>query len=159
MPKQHGVTQLVNDIVSLCELQFELLAVDGKKAIEKGVIGLLTTVVAFAFAIASLTVLLGACVWFVHVAADLSLGWSLLTAGMIGFIVSAALLWVSFRTVKSAVAAMGETRSELSQNIKWLKASLLQNHLPMNQTDDDFSLEPEEMLGQVHSNRQSRSFR
>ncbi|MGV3485708.1 MAG: phage holin family protein [Planctomycetaceae bacterium] len=119
-----GFKQLARDVTDLCELQLQLLAVDGKVASRRAGIAGVAVGLSLAIAVSAITTLLIGCGWALHESFNWTVGSSLAATAAIAVAVSAVLLWIAYRQLKKALAALDETRSEFAQNLRWLKSLL-----------------------------------
>lgn len=125
MPERTGFKRLIGDFADLCELQLELLAVDGKKACKTGFMAAVFLSLAIATAISVTTVLFAALAWFIHATWEWSPGNSLLMSGAIGALISIVLLVATYLSAKYSIASLEETRGEFAQNLAWLKSLIV----------------------------------
>jgi len=141
MAERTGFNRLIGDIADLCELQLELLAVDGKKACKTGFMAAVFLSLAIATAISVTTVLLAALAWFLHSSWDWSLVNSLLISGAIGALMSIALLVGTYLSAKYSIASLEESRGEFAQNLAWLKSLIVggERTLPSTSSDKETS--------------------
>ncbi len=118
-------SRLTRDIIDLCELQMQLLSVDSQVAKRKLARAGLLGGIAATLAGSTLTVSLVGAGFLLAETTELSTGGGLLVvSGILGAVVI-LLLAVSFSAIKSAGAAMSETKSEFAENLRWLKATLV----------------------------------
>ena len=161
MNHSSSIRRVTQDIVDLFELQLELFSVDAQVMQRKIVRAAIYGITALALGGSALTVVfLGGGV-LLHELSGLSAGVSLLIIGGIVFVIVAILLYVALGAFKSATAAMSESKSEFSESLRWLKATLISpSTSPRNQLraesfpPDDVS---EGVSKHVHSNHRQRS--
>jgi hypothetical protein len=122
---RHGVRQLARDVVSLVELQSELLQVELRTWVRTCVVPAAVLVaIAAIIALASLPIMLLSLAHYLVEAADWPLAGALLAAGggAIGLaLVTVLAAWVILRR---GAGAFERFRVELRQNIQWLKQVL-----------------------------------
>jgi glycerol uptake facilitator-like aquaporin len=125
-----GVGDLLHDVVSLSELQAQLLAVDARESVEKAKtpIGLLIGGVSLAMgAVPVLLLSLGEALtlWF---------GWeralSYLVSGLGGAVIAAVLLFLAWQQTGGVLAVFDRSRVELAENVRWIKYALTRGRRP-----------------------------
>jgi hypothetical protein len=125
MSQSSGFRRVVRDIADLCELQFELLAVDGKLA--KRHSGIAAAILTFASILglsAALTTVL-ALAAILHEHAEWTIGASLLASAGIAAFIGAIFAVVGSLFLKKAMAALDESRSEFAENLRWIRAAIV----------------------------------
>lgn len=123
-----GVRRVVSDIVDLCELQWQLLTVDGQEAKRRAVQAAVVLAIAICIALASLpsvTIGLG---WLLHDQIGLSVGLSLLIVGSVALLLALIAGMIGLRILSKAGDSLDETRRELAENIRWIKGAVLHPH-------------------------------
>lgn len=122
---RHGVRHLARDMVTLAELQANLLQVETRDWFTKVAIpALVLGVSAAVVALASLPILLlSFAYWLVDVAA-LSLPLALLAAGGVGLLVAIAFGLLAVQRIKRGRGAFAKFQLELGRNVRWLKQIL-----------------------------------
>jgi len=125
-----GVGDLLHDVVSLSELQVQLLAVDTRESVDKAKtpIGLLIGGISLALgAIPVLLLSLGE-------ALTLWLGWeralSYLVSGLAGVVIAGVLLYLAWQQTGAVLAVFDRSRVELAENVKWIKYALTRGRRP-----------------------------
>ena len=122
---RHGVRHLTRDIVTLAELQANLLQVEARDWLTKVALpALLLGVCATIVALASLPILLLSLAYWLVEATVLSLPQALLAAGGVGLLVAIGCAAFAMQRVKRGRGAFTRFRLELSRNIHWLKQIL-----------------------------------
>jgi Ca2+/H+ antiporter len=125
MSQPAGIRRVFRDIADLCELQFELLAVDGKEALRYSITAIVMAVVAVVF---GLSAVIGT-VFAIATAFHENLGWtmssSLFAAVGIAAIIAAVCAAIGVSFLKKATSALDETRAEFAENLRWIKASIV----------------------------------
>ena len=121
----NGVQRIVSDIVDLCELQWQLLTVDGQEAKRRAVKAAVVLAIAASVALASLLSATIGLAWLLH-------EWSGLTEGLSFLIVSGAALLLAgiaglygLQLLSKAGESLHESRREFAENIRWLKGVVL----------------------------------
>ena len=122
---RHGVRHLAHDIVTLVELQSELLKVDLRNWLGASVTpALILGALAAIFALGSLPVLLLSLAYYLVEVADVSLTLALLAAGGAGLLLAILLGLVACVAARRGRNAFTRFRVELASNIAWLKRVL-----------------------------------
>lgn len=125
MSQLAGIRRVFRDIADLCELQLELLAVDGKEAVRHSLTAVVMAVVAVVFGLAAA---IGAVFAIAHAFHE-NLGWtmsgSLSAAVGIAAIIAAVCAAIGVSFLKKATSALDETRAEFTENLRWIKASIV----------------------------------
>ncbi|QDT11948.1 phage holin family protein [Planctomycetes bacterium K23_9] len=140
MENTSSFQRVARDVLDLCELQIQLLSVDSQAAKRKLTTSVICGLAAVTVAGSALTTALVGGGLLLGQMTPLSAGGGLLVASMIVFAGVIALLLIALSAIKSAASAMAETKSEFSENLRWLKATLISPATsPRNQMrSDDF---------------------
>lgn len=117
--------QVATDIVDLFELQMQLISVDSQVARRKAMTAIACAAVAAGLSGSALTTLMVGAGFLLHELAGWTTGASLLAVAVGIFIIAAILFVVALKAIQKASAAMNETKSEFTENLKWLKAVLV----------------------------------
>lgn len=125
MNKKSSLQQVARDVLDLCELQLQLLSVDSQAAKRKFTRAIVCGVAAVTLAGSGLTVVIGGAGLLLGETTRLSPGVALLVVGVIAFVLVALLLATAIFAMKTAAAAMAETKSEFAENLRWLRATLV----------------------------------
>jgi hypothetical protein len=125
-----GVGDLLHDVVSLGELQAQLIAVDARESAQKAVapIGLLIGGISLALgAVPVLLLSLGE-------ALTLWLDWeralSYLVSGLAGAVIAGLLLYLAWQQAGAVIAVFDRSRVELAENVRWIKYALTRGRRP-----------------------------
>jgi uncharacterized membrane protein YqjE len=122
---QSSLQRLARDIIDLMELQFQLIAVDSRISRAKIAKAIVYAVVAVGLIGSAATVGLIGISSLVDQYTELSIGGSLLVISAITFVLILLLIYLAIRSIRTAVDAMQETKSEFAENLRWLKTTLL----------------------------------
>ncbi len=125
MSTQSSLSKVFRDILDLVELQVQLLSVDAQQA--KRLCGRATTYGAVA-AVLLLPVITTVLVGLGLLIAELTMlspGAALLIVGVSVSIVTGILALIALRALQRAASSMDESKLELVENLKWLKATML----------------------------------
>ena len=120
-----SIGKVIRDIVELMELQFQLFSIDAQKAklaFRRAVIFAVAAAVLLTPAITTLFIGLG---FLVGELTSWSIGLSLLVVGAVATIVMGLLAVIGLATLGRVSDAMNESKSELVENMKWIKATVL----------------------------------
>ncbi|MGB7327313.1 MAG: phage holin family protein [Rubripirellula sp.] len=122
---QSSFQRVTQDVLDLFELQMQLLSVDSQDAKRKLTTAVACGAIAATLAGSALTVVMLGGGVLLGETTGLSTGGSLLIVGAAVFAVVAILGWVALSAIKKAASAMSETKSEFTENLRWLKATLV----------------------------------
>ncbi|WP_417736003.1 phage holin family protein [Rosistilla oblonga] len=125
MNSPSGFGRVARDVLDLCELQMQLLSVDSQEAKRKATRAMVTAAAGITLGGSALTTAMVGGSFLLHEYAQWSVGASLLCVAGITFGIVAALLFAATKAITSASAALQETKSEFAENLKWLKAVLI----------------------------------
>ena len=115
---------LASDVVTLIELQVELLKVDLKEWARGMIWPGILAVFAVVSALAAMPVFLFGLAYLLHDRTDLTLWGALLIASGVGLVLSVALILLAVLLLKRDVKILGRSANELSRNVRWLKEVL-----------------------------------
>jgi hypothetical protein len=122
---RHGVRHLTRDVVTLVELQSQLLKVDLRNWLKNSLVpGVVLLAVSSLIALASLPLLLLSLAYYLARATELSLAASLLIVGGGGVLVALLTALAGWLAVRRGRGAFERFRVELEQNVAWLKQVL-----------------------------------
>ncbi|PHQ32959.1 phage holin family protein [Rhodopirellula bahusiensis] len=125
MPNNASIQKVLRDVLDLCELQWQLLSVDAQAAKRKLTSAAIFTSIAVALAGSALTVLLIGFGFLLDELTELSTGGALVTLAVTTFVIVGVLMFIAAKAIQAATDAMAETKSELSENVRWLKATMI----------------------------------
>jgi uncharacterized membrane protein YqjE len=120
----HSVSRLGSDVLTLLELQTELLQVDLKEWMAGFVKSMIAIAVGLVLALASLPVLIAAFGYFLNDVTSLSLWVSLLIAGLCGIVIAGVVAGLGLWLLKRKQGMLPRFRTELRHNVRWLKQVL-----------------------------------
>jgi hypothetical protein len=127
---RNGVGDLLHDVVSLAELQTQLVAVDARESMQKAQTPLIMFGIGAVLGLGSIPVLLMAIgqafVYFFHW--HEALGY--LVSGLLGAIVAGVLMWLAYRTIDDVIGVFKRSQAELVENIRWIKYALTRGRRP-----------------------------
>ncbi len=133
-PRLSSFQRVTQDVLDLFELQLELLSVDSQEAKRKLTKAVICAVVAVTLACSALTVLMVSGGFLLAEFTELSIGVSLFIISGSFFVIVAILAGIAVSATKKAANAMSETKSEFTENLRWLKATLVSpKRSPRNQ--------------------------
>ncbi len=125
MHQPSGFRRVVRDVADLCELQFELLAVDGKIAVQRSATAAVTLLIGAIFGLSAVVAIVLALASFLHEQAEWTISSSLLAAAAIAAVLGGMLAIIGSVILKKAMSALDETRSEFAENLRWIKAAVV----------------------------------
>jgi hypothetical protein len=122
---RHGVRHLTRDVITLVELQSQLLKVDLRNWLKMSLVpGIALFAVGSLIALASLPLLLLSGAHYLAEAAAISLAASLLIVGGGGVLVALLIALTGWLAIRRGRGAFERFRVELEQNVAWLKQVL-----------------------------------
>ena len=151
--EQHasGFRRVIGDCIDLLELQIQLFSVGSQEARSKATLAAVLGVASALLGASTLTVLLTGLGFLLHEQAQLPIGVSLLVTCGVALVIVALLALIALRLVRTATAALAETKSEFSENLRWIKATILAPETsPRNQFRSDSFPNVSEARGQTY---------
>lgn len=125
MNMQSSITKVIRDIIDLIELQFQLFSIDAQKAKRASTRAAVFAVGAAALLTPAVTVLLLGLGVLIGELTQWTIGVSVLVVGAISCVIVGVMAMVALHTLGRVSGAMNESKSELVENLKWLKATLV----------------------------------
>ena len=125
MNTSSSLSKVLRDIIDLIELQIQLLSVDAQQAKQSCGRAILCGLVAAALLVPMITVWLLGFGFLLAEFTELTTGASVLIVAAIVTVLMGILGMVAIKAVRRASASMNESKSELVENVKWLKATLV----------------------------------
>ncbi|TWU67129.1 phage holin family protein [Crateriforma conspicua] len=125
MTKTTPIRRVLRDILDLFELQIQLFSVDAQAAQRKATRAAALSITALALGGATLTVFIMALGFVLHELSGLSTGASLLIVSVLMFAIVGGLLALAASAVGKVGEALGQSQSEMAENFRWLKATLV----------------------------------
>lgn len=119
-----NVGSLTHDLITLAELQWELLQVDTSRSIRRLLILIVVGVVAAAMLVGCVPVALIALGYVLTEQFELSMSASMICSAGVGVVIGALLLLVAYLLSKQLTAGFDESKSEFAKNVQWLKSTL-----------------------------------
>jgi hypothetical protein len=127
---REGVGELLSDIVSLGELQAQLLMVDARESMQKARTPILLLVVGAVLGLGATPVLLIALAEGLMLLFELKPALAYLVSGLVGALVGGLLIWLAWRQSGDVIAVFLRSRTELAENIRWIKHALTRGRRP-----------------------------
>jgi uncharacterized membrane protein YqjE len=121
----NGVQRVLSDIVELCELQWQLLNVDGQEAKRRAVKAAIVLAVATCVALAGLlsaTIGLG---WLLHEQSEIPVGLAFLMVAGVALVFAVLAGVIGLRLLAKASESLNETKREFAENVRWIKGVVL----------------------------------
>lgn len=125
MARQSSIGSLLSDLVDLFELQVELFRVDSQAAKESFGKSVVLGAAAVMLSGSAMTVLLLGLGFLLRDYTSIPTGIAVTVTGAIALAFVGILAWAAVRSVQQAAACMTQATSELSENLKWIKATLI----------------------------------
>ncbi|WP_182869527.1 phage holin family protein [Rhodopirellula sp. JC639] len=125
MQQRSSIQKVIRDFIDLWELQIQLLSVDSQAAKQSVAKAIGCAFAALLLTGTGLTVALLGAGFLLDELTQLSTGAALLLIGGATLAIVLLLLFVAWRSINSASAAMSQSKSELAENLRWLKATLV----------------------------------
>jgi len=119
-----GMGELMHDIVSLAELQFELFRIDCREGLKRMLIPVALLLFAAIVAAGTVPVALTVIAEFFAQVAGLSRAASFAIAALSGLIVAVAAGVVGWFSLRGVVRVFARSREELARNMTWIKQAL-----------------------------------
>jgi Putative Actinobacterial Holin-X, holin superfamily III len=137
MNQPSGFRRVVRDIADLCELQVQLLAIDGKVAAGRGGAAAVVLTIAAIFGLSAVLTCLLALASLLHEQAAWTVSSSLLAAAGVAALIGGLFALIGMSFYKKAMSAFDETRSEFAENLRWLKAAVAPETSPRAQVSEN----------------------
>jgi glycerol uptake facilitator-like aquaporin len=125
-----GVGELLHDVVSLSELQAQLLAVDAKESVERAKLPIGLLVGGIALALGAVPVLLLSLGEALTLWLDWERALSYLVSGLAGAVIAGVLLYLAMQKAGAVIAVFDRSRVELAENVRWIKYALTRGRRP-----------------------------
>ncbi|MCA9077887.1 MAG: phage holin family protein [Planctomycetaceae bacterium] len=124
---RRNLAGLTHDLITLGELQCQLVAVDLRDAKTQSIIPIVMIAGGLLLAMGTMPVILLGIGWALVNLAGFTEGIAFLTVSLIALAIAAATAWWGWNKLNSALAIMKRSQHELSENVRWIKQSLLQH--------------------------------
>ncbi|QEG40761.1 phage holin family protein [Roseimaritima ulvae] len=125
MSNESAFKRVARDVTDLFELQMQLFAVDSQEAMRRVVKAVVLISVAAVISLAVVITLVLAAGWGVHEFTEWPLSLSMLTAAGGALLLGGLLGWMGYAALQRALALLNEPKRELTENLRWLKATIL----------------------------------
>lgn len=119
-----NVSDFAHDVITLAELQAQLVACDLREGKSQAIGPLVLMVAGLVLALGSTPVFLFGIGWLLVNYAEWSESAALLTSAGCGLMLAGGVACLGWRGLRSAIAVMSRSQNEFTQNIQWLKAAL-----------------------------------
>lgn len=116
---------MTHDLISLTELQCQLVAVDLEEATSKSLLPVILIAVAILLALGTMPVALLGIGWAFVTLGGYSEGTVFLMVSLVALVVAGGIGWLGVIQLRSAVAVMKRSQRELKENVRWVKQALL----------------------------------
>lgn len=119
-----NVAGLLHDVLTLGELQVQLVTLDLRETWSKSKIPAVLIAGALIFALGTIPVFLGGIGWVLHNTAGWGVGVALLVTAGVALLLAGVTAWISWRKMSSALTTLTRSQQELSSNVRWIKNAL-----------------------------------
>lgn len=119
-----GVTDLVGDVIELSELQVQLLLIDLRDASQRAAAPVGVALGGAILALGAVPVLLSGIAWVIVHSAGWSEGLAWSVTGACALVIAGTMLWWGWRTAKASVQTLTRSRTELFENLCWIRNAL-----------------------------------
>lgn len=127
---RNGVGDVLHDIVSLGELQAQLLVVDARESVKQIQVPITLLIVGSVFALSALPILWISGAEAIHEVAHWSRWLSYLTSGTVGLAIGLILIAIAWNRSSTLFNLFDRSRVELGENVKWIKYALISGRRP-----------------------------
>jgi hypothetical protein len=127
---RNGVGELLHDVVSLSELQAQLLAVDAKESVDKAKLPIGLLVGGVTLALGAVPVLLLALGEALYLWLDWERPLAYLVSSLVGLGLGGIMLYLAVQQAGAVIAVFDRSRVELAENIRWIKYALTRGRRP-----------------------------
>lgn len=115
---------LAHDLITLAELQWELLQVDTARSFRRLLILLSIGFLAAAILLGCVPVALFALGYVLAEQLNLSMSAAMISSAGVGVVIGALFLLAAYLLSKQLTAGFDESKSEFAKNVQWLKSTL-----------------------------------
>ncbi len=123
---RQNVRSLVHDVITLAELQTQLLSVDVRETTSRLGVPAAALFCGAVLALGAVPVLLLSVGWMLVNYGGLSEPLAFLVTALSALLVAGVLFWAAWSRFTSALGILSRSRKELTDNIQWLKKTLSQ---------------------------------
>jgi len=127
---RNGVGELLHDVVSLAELQTQLLAVDARESVDKAKTPIVLLGVGIAVGLGAVPVLLLSLAEALVSLLDWDRALAYLVSGLIGAAIAGGAVYAGLQQFGAVFAVFDRSRVELSENVRWIKYALTRGRRP-----------------------------
>lgn len=125
---RQGVGGLLHDLISLGELQAQLLSVDLRDGKSQAMGPALALIVGVVVALASLPVLILGGAWWLASAAGWGPGVTIFATAAILIAIAGLVVWLGLRGLRKAGTTFARSKREFNENLQWIKSTLKGDH-------------------------------
>jgi hypothetical protein len=119
------ITGLGNDLFTLAELQFQLLALDLKACVEKARVSAAAVGIGAVILLSAVPVALLGIADLVAYALNIRAGWAMLITAAVAAALAGAILFAFGRRTAESLTTFRRSREEFSRNIAWVRTVVL----------------------------------
>lgn len=120
-----GFHRVMQDVIELCELQWQLLAVDGEEAKRRGVKGIALLVCGALVLLAAFNALVIGVGYLLHEYFEFSIGIGIVISCGAFFVLALISCLLGARSLGKANESLAETKREFAENVRWIKSVVL----------------------------------
>jgi len=132
--KRGGFQRVIADVIDLCELQWQLLSVDGQEAKRRATNAAVFLCVGAMIALCALLAAVLGAGWLLAESTIFGVGVSFLIVAAVALLIALVTLWLGARSLSKANESLSETKREFNENVQWIKSVILQPETsPRNQ--------------------------
>lgn len=117
---------LTHDLMTLGELQCQLIGVDLREVLSKSIVPAMVIVGSILLGLGTMPVILLGIGWSLVNLAGFSIGVTFLIVSLIALILAASATWWGLTRLIHALGTLQRSQSELAENLRWVKRALLQ---------------------------------
>ncbi|QDS93856.1 hypothetical protein FF011L_26310 [Roseimaritima multifibrata] len=143
MQPDSGFKRVIRDVADLFDLQVQLFTLDSRDAMRQIGIALVVTLLATCIFMTTLTGSLFTGAWALHEYAGWTMAQGVGTMCLVGLALTLGAAGYAYRLLVRALASLDEPKRELVENLRWLKAVIVEpNTSARNQLRRDSFQDP-----------------
>ena len=116
------------DLISLGELQLELLSVDARDAAQRSFYPGVFAFLGLGFVVGCCPLALLGLSWWLADITQLSVPGAAITVALVGLVVAGIFIFLAWKGFRASLDLLNRSRIELSSNLRWIKKILSQKH-------------------------------
>ncbi len=119
-----NVSGLAHDLMTLFELQFQLLRVDLKAGVRRAIVPIAAMAVGAVLIFTALLLLVSAVAMLVQESTDLSAGASFAITGGSAILLAAVMMFAAWLKLRTSFDVLSRSRQEFKENLRSIKSAL-----------------------------------